>query len=65
MVRLHPRDTIVLVATVILAVAILLVDAFFHYPSWYARGFDPEWNCSNPGDGGPICIRNGPVPGGP
>lgn len=57
--RLYPRDTIVIAAILILLAAILLLYGYFYHPGWYARAFGPGWQCTYPGDGDPVCIKEG------
>ena len=64
-VRLYPWDTLGVAATLILLAAFFLLYGYFYQPSLYPRAFGPEWTCSYAGEGDPVCVKNGPVSGGP
>jgi hypothetical protein len=58
-IRLHTRETVVIAALVLLTAGAFLLYGLFYDPAYVSRGFGPGWNCSNPGDGGSICVKNG------
>jgi hypothetical protein len=50
------------IGSILLAIALLAAVAYFFlaFPSFGRQtndGFGPEWDCTNPGDGGPICVK--------
>jgi hypothetical protein len=56
------------IAAIIIAVAILaaFLVLFIAFPNagWRAHlGFGPNWDCTYPGKGDPVCIRRAPAPG--
>jgi hypothetical protein len=47
---------------VILAIGGALIFAFIKYPYGAAnRGFGPEWDCTQPGSGDPVCLKRAPA----
>lgn len=40
----------------LLAVAVFVPNKVFNY------GFGPDWDCENPGQGGPVCVKHPPAP---
>lgn len=57
--------SIVVIAVIIAAVCFIWVK----YPrmSWMVgtAGFGPDWDCTRPGQGDPVCIKKPPSPGTP
>jgi hypothetical protein len=54
------------IGSILLAIALLgaLACFFIAFPNFGRRtndGFGPEWDCTNPGDGGAICVKNLPT----
>ena len=54
------------IGSILLAIALLgaLACFFIAFPNLDRKtndGFGPEWDCTNPGDGGPICVKKQPA----
>jgi hypothetical protein len=45
------------VVAIIFAVAILLLFAATKSTTFNHGGFGPEWDCTNPGGGGSVCVK--------
>lgn len=40
------------------AILVIMFAAFVRFPGLTASwGFGPNWECSNPGKGGPVCLK--------
>jgi hypothetical protein len=61
---LPPRDIGgILLAIVLLAALALFFLLFPNLSQQTNNGFGPEWDCTNPGQGGPVCIKKQPIEG--
>jgi hypothetical protein len=53
----------ILLAIVLLAALAFLFVVFPNLGQQTNEGFGPEWDCTNPGQGGPICVKKQPIQG--
>jgi hypothetical protein len=53
----------ILVAIAILAVVFVAFVGYANVGQQVNWGFGPEWECTNPGKGGPVCVKRQPERG--
>lgn len=51
---LGPREIAGIAIMISLVATALAVSLFYHRQNF---GFGPEWDCNNPGAGGPVCVK--------
>jgi hypothetical protein len=61
--RFHLREAIVIVAILaVIAGFLALTFIPFRSPNF---GFGTDWDCTNPGQGGPVCVKREGAPDSP
>jgi hypothetical protein len=58
------RDIACIFAVIIVVGIFVFVFTKYPYVGWMANkgwGFGPDWNCSYPGQGEPVCIKRSPA----
>jgi hypothetical protein len=55
------RDIAAIVLAIAVVGAILIIQAQFPNLFRSNRGFGPDWQCTNPGKGEPICVKKQPT----
>jgi len=63
---LRRGDVVIFLVAAFLIVAVVAVEFLFFenqglFLVFQKQGFGPDWECSNPGYGGPICVKK-PAP---
>jgi hypothetical protein len=52
---------LVFIALAAVITIVIVKTAPFSYQASSNAGFGPGWTCTNPGKGGPVCIKDVPV----
>jgi hypothetical protein len=55
---LQRGDVVIFLVAAFLIVAAVVFFEFHVFENW---GFGPDWECTNPGYGGPVCVKK-PAP---